>query len=85
MNDIFFMSRAPTQENEESNILTLTVGTEPEEQELILDSNVDVPVASIGASSLFSNRFVMVVSTQLVFTMTNKRDNVLGAQRLRQY
>lgn len=48
------------------------VGAEPEEQELILDSNEDVPVASIGTSSLFSNRFVMVVSTQLVFTVNNQ-------------
>lgn len=52
--------------------ITFMVGAEPEEQELILDPNVDVPVASIGVSSLFSNRFVIVVSTQLVFTVNNE-------------
>lgn len=49
------------------------VGAEPEEKELILEApNADVPVASIMVSSLFSSRFVMVVSTQLVLAVHNQ-------------
>lgn len=46
---------------------------EETEDKLILETpNVDIPLASTTASSLFSSRFVMVVSTQLVFAEHNK-------------
>lgn len=55
----------------ESESQTFMVGAQgPDEYKLIFDGpNVDVPVASSGVSSLFSRRFVMVVSTQLVFAV----------------
>lgn len=45
------------------------VETELEELLLRVELKVDVPDASIVASSLFSSRFVMVVSTQLVLAV----------------
>lgn len=55
---------------------TFMVGAGPEEYTLLLEHpKADVPVASIGLSSLFSSRFVMVVSTQLVLAEHKSRDN----------
>lgn len=52
---------------------TFMVGADPEENEPLLEEpNMDVPVASGRLSSLFSSRLVMVVSTQLVFAARSR-------------
>lgn len=52
---------------------TFVVEEEAEEKTILEAPNVDIPLASTAASSLFSSRFVMVVSTQLVFAEQNNK------------
>lgn len=63
----FISQRAPAEQLVESNMKTFMVGAETQEL-LFRGPNDDAPVASVEISSLFSSRFVMVVSTQWVLS-----------------